>query len=374
MTETYNLRVLVDDSAVRKLEDRLNKIMGISGTGGKTGSSGGGIGGKGGFGQMAKSLGKLGMIGAGIAAILISVKKIAQLVVNSSPMLQGMFKLFNTSIMFIFRPIGDFIGFFLRPIMIMLLKGSVEFYRAVGPLMREWGSGLGILVADGIMSIINFIKDPAAALSSLVDVFIKSSGLGIIIELLGKIFDVTSVFNVDLGSISAGISEKFSDLMSRVTDILSAIFGPFINSIKEIFAGLSIAFSGLVEFFDPLFSALQTVFGGIFKFFAGIWESITNTLQPAWDALTGMWTGIMEFFRPLFEAIQGLIGFFTGDRSSFTESGQAAARARTGEGGSSSNTTINFYDANISSEQDMLNTEERLLDIIERSGRGRFRT
>lgn len=49
---------------------------------------------------------------------------------DSSPILKTMMSLFNTSIMLIFRPIGDFIGSFLRPIMLFFMKNiAIPFYK-----------------------------------------------------------------------------------------------------------------------------------------------------------------------------------------------------------------------------------------------------
>ena len=70
---------------------------------------------------------------------------------DSSPLLKTMMSLFNTSIMLIFRPIGDFIGSFLRPIMLFFMKNiAIPFYKnskhAMG-LGEQWGkSALGFLL------------------------------------------------------------------------------------------------------------------------------------------------------------------------------------------------------------------------------------
>lgn len=70
---------------------------------------------------------------------------------DSSPLLKTMMSLFNTSIMLIFRPIGDFIGSFLRPLMLFFMKNiAIPFYKnskhAMG-LGEQWGkSALGFLL------------------------------------------------------------------------------------------------------------------------------------------------------------------------------------------------------------------------------------
>jgi len=70
---------------------------------------------------------------------------------DSSPMLQAMMKLFNTSVMLIFRPIGDFIGGFLRPLMLFFMKNiAIPFYKSakgLGNIGEMYGKqALGFLL------------------------------------------------------------------------------------------------------------------------------------------------------------------------------------------------------------------------------------
>lgn len=85
-------------------------------------------------------LGKLGAITLGVTSIM----GIAKLFVGASPMLKSMLKLFQFGIMLVLRPIGDFIGFMLRPIMLMVLtKFILPFYQNALPLLQEAGTLLG---------------------------------------------------------------------------------------------------------------------------------------------------------------------------------------------------------------------------------------
>ena len=60
----------------------------------------------------------LGM-GAGAAA---GGMMLGKAIIDSSPMFQQMLKLLNFGVMMVLRPIGDFFGFFMRPILIALLQ------------------------------------------------------------------------------------------------------------------------------------------------------------------------------------------------------------------------------------------------------------
>jgi len=343
MGDQYTLKLLVDDSQVRALEQRLGKMMGLSGT--TTGAGQGGGGGAG-VGGMAKNIAKLGAIAVGVTGILAIAKKMQSLVIESSPILQAMFKLFNTSLLFIFRPIGDFIGFFLRPLTIFFMRNiAIPFYRIAAPIMRQWGSSIG----NGLVA---FLSDPFGALTEWFSGFDWKKALDIfaIVSPLGAILKAVGLFNVDLGNISAGISEKFTGAMDRIGTLLNGVFGNFFTSVRRSFAGMK-------------------------NFFAGIWASITETFKPAWDALTSLWEAIADFFKPIFDAMQGIVSFFTGDRgeegshTSFNQTGAGDARSRSGD-----TTTINIIEPHISSEQELYDFEEKVLEVIERKGRGRFRT
>jgi hypothetical protein len=74
--------------------------------------------------------------------------------IESSPMMQQMLKLWKFGIMMIFRPIGDFFGFFLRPIFVLLLrKFIIPFYQEYLPLMQKLGHDLGERVVTLLIAI-----------------------------------------------------------------------------------------------------------------------------------------------------------------------------------------------------------------------------
>jgi len=146
MAEQYVLKLKIDDSDLRKLEKRLAGIMmGAGSGGGSGGKSGGGAGNQ----VMMKNIAKLGIISTGVMGLLAVTKKLTSIMIDSSPMLQQMLKLLNFSIMLIFRPIGDFIGFLLRPVIIFLLrKFIIPWYKDVYPVMKRLGTTIGNAITD----------------------------------------------------------------------------------------------------------------------------------------------------------------------------------------------------------------------------------
>lgn len=138
----------IDDT---QLKEAIKKMQDVNGGGTSSGGGGKKSQGIGGLMKMVtqnpaliQGLGKLALILAGITIMIQLITKIADRIVESSPILQTMLKLFQTSITFILRPIGDFIGFFLRPFLIYFLRNvALPIYRLFGPIARGLGTFLG---------------------------------------------------------------------------------------------------------------------------------------------------------------------------------------------------------------------------------------
>tara|TARA_B110001454_G_scaffold72044_1_gene69954 strand:- start:919 stop:2673 length:1755 start_codon:yes stop_codon:yes gene_type:complete len=107
---------------------------------------------------------KMGMmIGAGSAGILLKVLKMA---FDASPMFQQIQKMLKFGIMMILRPIGDFFGFIMRPVMIMLLrKFIIPWYTKMYPQMMKWGTEIGSKLAGALTALMN--GDIAGAFAAL---------------------------------------------------------------------------------------------------------------------------------------------------------------------------------------------------------------
>ena len=100
------------------------------------------------------------LIGAGSIGVLLTVLKKA---FDVSPMFQAIKKLLHFGFMLILRPIGDFFGFIMRPIMVMMLrKFIIPWYKDVYPYMKKWGTGLGKAAAGFIAT----VSDPVAQITA----------------------------------------------------------------------------------------------------------------------------------------------------------------------------------------------------------------
>tara|TARA_R110002153_G_scaffold214451_2_gene367082 strand:- start:1325 stop:2971 length:1647 start_codon:yes stop_codon:yes gene_type:complete len=124
----------------------------------------------GGQGKMAAAGIGLGAAGAGLA--------IGKAVIESSPLLQQMLKLMKFGFMLILKPIGDFFGFIMRPIMILLLrKFIIPFYQSVYPWFAKEGTKLG----NNIAKVVDLFSDQtvhALAATAIVSAIVASIKAG----------------------------------------------------------------------------------------------------------------------------------------------------------------------------------------------------
>jgi len=107
----------------------------------------------GGHGRMAAMGAGMGAVGGGLA--------LTKAIIDSSAMLQQMLKLLQFGVMLILKPIGDFFGFLMRPIMILMLrKFIIPFYQKVYP----WFVTQGAKIGDGIASLVDYFGTPEFAM------------------------------------------------------------------------------------------------------------------------------------------------------------------------------------------------------------------
>jgi hypothetical protein len=99
---------------------------------------------------------------AGIAAGIAGAAGFGKMIIDSSPVLKAMLKLLNVGIMLILRPIGDFIGFMLRPLLIEFVrKVAIPAYRSGASLAKKWGTAFGA-------ALLNFFVDPIGTIATAI--------------------------------------------------------------------------------------------------------------------------------------------------------------------------------------------------------------
>ena len=86
------------------------------------------------------------ILGAAAGGLMVWALKKA---LDASPIFNQIWKLLDFGINLLLRPIGDFFGFLLRPIVVMLLRYFIiPFYRSAYPFFRDWGTSIGEGIAE----------------------------------------------------------------------------------------------------------------------------------------------------------------------------------------------------------------------------------
>lgn len=331
--QQYRITIGLDDSELKKKLANLQKgFTNALFGGGSTGGKGGG-----GTGAM-KNLAKLGAIAAGIGGILIGINKLVSMTVSASPVLQTMLKLLNVGIMFILRPIGDFLAFFLKPFIIIFVRASLEFYKLLSPIMRRMGSKLGEALIPDFGNIGQLIVDAILGTGggnplqkALMVLFSEIKIPEIKLPTLDNIFgDITKSWD--------SIAFQFNVLQRRITNFVPQIPGKIFDGLVSLGGLIS---SGAIDIYTnhilPAFTIINEIFStglmpivqSIGTLFQGILTDLTTTVSSAWD-------GIVSFFQGILEWLQNIPSFFT----DLFAPKQAASSGQSNSGG----TTVNFYD------------------------------
>jgi hypothetical protein len=243
--------VLKDSNGVLKQLDNLEKGGATSSANKASGTSGGGVFSKLqnlGIGQLAK-----------LAGIGLGIGELVNLTVKSSGILQGTFKLWETSMMLIFKPFGDFVGMALRPLTLMMLMWAIPFYKVAGPFFRDYGAQLGLALAGkgyaegGVLGNINPSAEKTAELTIPGYTALKKLGdlmaptfdklivdLGVSLgNVPATIFNVFANTGVMLSSWLANIPKVFSDVFLNTGVQLSSWLANIPGTIADVFVGLA---------------------------------------------------------------------------------------------------------------------------------------
>jgi len=348
--QQYRITIGLDDSELKKKLANLQKgFTNALFGGGSAGGKGGGMAGM-------KNLAKLGAIATGIGGILIGINKLVSMSVQSSPVLATMLKLLNIGILFILRPIGDFLGFFLRPLIILFIRQvALPFYKQWAPIGRQLGAWLGGAAAKAIT------KDP-------IGISLGALGIGgIIINWLIKElanvkfpeFDIKLPTFDDINKAWDSIAFQFNVLQRRITNFVPQIPGKIFDGLVSLGGFISQgatdiytnhilpAFATVNEFFNTNVMPIVQSIGTLFQ---GILSDLTTTVSNAWD-------GIVSFFQGILEWFQNIPSFF----SDLFAPKQQASSGPSSSGGS----TFNFYDTVVQGAEGAFEFGEDLINNIQ---------
>ena len=380
----------VDKSAFKPMFDIFNKHFG---QGSKWDKQFGGHGK-----TAAMGLG-MGAVGGGLA--------LGKMIFDSSPMMQQMFKLLKFGIMMVLRPIGDFFGFVMRPILLVLLRKFIlPWYSKMYPVMLKMGTDIGNMVAgtiDKTEQAVDFLFSPNQqdtimdALSGAVHELFKAAGSDIPIdatwsEVVGGWFkDLKNPFEIPKAYGETGALDKLPDILTKWQESW--------DSFTTFFSSLQSGVTGWVKDRWDSFTSFFSDIGHINDWIGWAWDKFKNffrdTLGGIWDTLGSAWNSFVGFWftiKDTFKYILGLIGFNpveshahggminepifgvgkSGKHYSFGEHGSEMIIPT--KGGVSSEQSIVINIENMSgSQQDLTNLRRTILQVVQESNARRGR-
>lgn len=285
MSQAYTLKIGIDDSKIKDLEKRLLNIT----SGGKTGSNIIGSTTNGDKGNIVKNIGKLAFIASGVLALVGFVKKLMEMTINASPMLQQMLKLFNFGVLLLLRPIGDFFGFFLKPIMIYFLRNiALPWFNLARPFLSKAGARAGT----------EFAKNP--------------------LDFLGKngFFGVAGLLATHLGEINDALDGQGQVIKLSIEKVINGFDIPNIsNRIKTtLLKWISDVKSGLIDFSGRINAFIKRWINRLMPKLPS-WDTITTTVTtwmaslklPSWDDVIKIFTDLKNTLSGIGDLIGGVI-------------------------------------------------------------------
>jgi len=253
-------------------------------------------------------------LSVGAAAVIFAVLKKA---LEVSPMFQQMLKLLKFGIMMILRPIGDFFGFVMRPILLILLrKFIIPWYTTMYPKMIKWGNDIGVLLAGAIGWISQYTNVGQGVTEGKSVIKGDDPFLDIVNPESLNTFAWLEDARITIAEGAEGLAKDFEDfdILGRLAGLLNPFpdaagedgFGGMVgdwfqDGLDNAYANFSsFYFVGIKWFKDGLKDAEVTwgkFFDGIKKWWDDGLETIDNT------DFAKIWTGITDWFTKGLENI-----------------------------------------------------------------------
>lgn len=243
-----------------------------------------------------------------------NIRRVADFMAKSSPLLGSIFDLFRSSMMLFFRPFGDFLGMLLRPVAIWLLRMAINFnnwFKDLPPVLKGLLTFLtaGAVVAGGAALAGGATGALAGGIGGAV-----GGTLGIIPKLLAG--DLTA------GAVGGLFASAFKTIGKFVGGAL-IIYGTFklVEGVSELFKGsikMGIAdimmglgaIAGVFGFFGggPIFWGI-----GISLYLLGNLLKYEPTLTKAFDTWKGTMTGPIKPLKDFTNVTIDLTGAINGN-------------------------------------------------------------
>jgi len=223
---------------------------------------------------------------AKMAGIALGVGTLVGLVVKSSGILQGVFAMFQSAILLILKPIGDFIGLMLRPIMVALLtQVIIPFYKHVIPWVREYGPKVGAEIVGAFSGGGGALGLPT--FSETTDFF---SGMGLQIQTAWDTF--TLGLTVTLGLVPSLVFKAFTDMAIQLSQLLTSIpgviFGVFTTAATQLSNLLAFVPMIMWGVFSDTAIQLSQLITGVPGMIVAVFSGLADSLVTALASIPGI--------------------------------------------------------------------------------------
>ena len=214
-------------------------------------------------------------IGAAGAGTILKVLKMA---LDASPMFQQIRKLLQFGVMMVLRPIGDFFGFLMRPIMIMLLrKFIIPWYTKLMPVMIHMGQLIGEKLAGAFEALAE--GDVVKAFGILFADVTWETVYGDAFKGLATWVDngltgLTTNWDAFWLSTYAWFTTGIAALTSPFSDIWGGLFSWFTDGITILTEA-----SSWSDFWDKILTWFQLGLDGYVLQFGDLWDKIVAWLK-----------------------------------------------------------------------------------------------
>ena len=279
-------------------------------------------------------------LGAAAVGTLLKVLKMA---LDASPMFQQMLKLLNFGIMMVLRPIGDFFGFLMRPIMVMLLrKFIIPWYTKMYPVMMKLGDVIGEKLSGAFEALAD--GDVAKAFAIL----FKDVDLAAILQ-NGLDGLSTWIAETDWEEVKKSIAKQLLALGTGIWEYILVPIGSFIydnvsawweKSIADISDNWSALWLGVYSWFATGIANINDEFNKIWTHtyewfakglddtvttFGDIWTKITDWfgkgIDEAATSFGDLWTAIWDWLTGKLRDIPVIGNLLSGDDANKPNSG-----------------------------------------------------
>jgi len=368
------------DKAIKKLQSAFS-VINIQGTGSNSSSSGSTKSAEQqhkeksvkAWDKMKNILGKIDKKQMALTGMSFGIGAILGTLTDISPLLQSTFKLLTTGIMLMLKPIADFIGLLLRPIMVLFLQYVViPFYNHILPIFTSFGIDFGEVAAkllsgdmDSARDLLQKIADKGsdgkgavwlwenptwdqafANLASDMDSFYGTmqaiaEGLTNAGDAIGGLFDsfqtawgnLVDWFSTNLtveaigeawNNVTGFIMGMASGVNSFVAGAWVTLTGFFIAVGTDASTWVKGEWDKVTKFFASIGSDttswVKNAWDKVTKWFSTLGSDVTGWLKSTWDSITGFFTSIANALSNAFNTVKSLLSIVRSSGSSGSSS------------------------------------------------------